>query len=91
MQAVHLKQPCTVIDLNLTMQLAYTAQPVLLDAHLNHKGEKGSRINHQTLPQHCIYKLADGTCFVFKQRGELFQSLSKAHLSNDDREEVFYA
>lgn len=37
--AVHLKQPYTVIDCNLTMQLAYTAQPVLLDAHLNHRGE----------------------------------------------------
>lgn len=46
MQAVYLKQPHTVIDLNLTLQLAYTAQPVLLDAHYNHRGEKGSKISH---------------------------------------------
>jgi crotonobetainyl-CoA:carnitine CoA-transferase CaiB-like acyl-CoA transferase len=50
LSAIHIRQPYTVIDCNLTMQLAYTAQPVLLDAHLNHIGEKGARISQQTLP-----------------------------------------
>lgn len=66
LSAIHLGQPYTVIDCNLTMQLAYTAQPVLLDAHLNHRGEKSFRESHQTLPQHCVYKLLDGTSFIFK-------------------------
>jgi len=45
LQAVHLKQPCTVIDCNLSLSLAYTSQPVLLDAHLNHRVEKGLRFS----------------------------------------------
>ncbi len=37
LSAIYANKPYTVIDANLTMQLAYTAQPMLLDAHLNHR------------------------------------------------------
>ena len=33
--------------------------------------------------------MQDGTSFVFKQKGQLFQVLQKAHLGNDDTDEVF--
>lgn len=89
--AVHQKKPYTVIDCNLTMQLAYTSQPELLDAHLNHRGEPSSRHNNHTLPQHCVYKCADGTNFIFKKEGILYKKYDGAYLANDDVDEIFYS
>ena len=73
-----------MIDCNLTMLLAYSAQPLLLDAHLNHLGVKQGKANHQTLPQDCVYKNVDGTRFVFRPQSLLHSQLQKAKFSNND-------
>jgi len=70
--------------------MAYTAQPVLLDAHLNHNGVKGYKPVNHTLPHESIYKLLDGTCFVFKSDAPIAKKLIKAHFANDDDEEIMY-
>jgi len=74
----------------LTQNIAYTAAPVSLASHLNHTGQKGKKPINHTLPQESIYKLNDGTCFVFKSEGPLFKKLVAAHFGNDDMDEVFY-
>ena len=66
------------------MLLAYSAQPVLLDAHFNHLGIKQGKANHQTLPQDCVYKNVDGTHFVFKPESLVHTQLQKAKLADND-------
>lgn len=75
LQSFHERRPHTVIDCSLTKMLAYTSAPILLDAHLNHNGAKGFKPQNQTFPQHSVYKLQDGTNFLFKPEGPLAKKL----------------
>jgi len=87
----------TVIDSSLTLNLAYTASPVLLDAYLTGPFMKplegiGRLKNEFTMPHHCVYKCEHGepfpVYFIFKPGGKLYEVMEKARFGSTDNEQV---
>ena len=90
LQALLQKQKNTVINCPLTQNVAYLAQLELLNPHLNRPtNTPGRKPQNYTKPQHSVYRLEDGTHWVFRPGGRLYTELEKAHFGNDDIDEAW--
>jgi crotonobetainyl-CoA:carnitine CoA-transferase CaiB-like acyl-CoA transferase len=93
LQALLVNKPCTVIDCPLTQMMAYTAQPVLLDAHLvKPTNEPGFKKADFQKPQETVYRTEKdgGVSFIFRPGGKVYNELGKANFGNNDQNDCAY-